>query len=624
MPGFPLLNLGTALAGLNQGYQQQQQQAQQRQMQQMQLQQYLQKMKEDQQQQQAQGLAFNALLSGGLGGLGGGGQPQAPMPGQPSMPMQQPQAQPFVPTPQGSGMMSGLRSGDGLTDDQIATALPIIKRDESGNRNIPQNAYSGATRAVNPSTGTHTAPSTAQGYEQFTNSTWREAAPKAGVDINQYPTAMSAPEAVQDQVARARMGVAGVRDWAPYNPKLARDLSAAGIPAGGAGAAIPPQAEQQARRTAVSAANQFPQQIYGGASIQKMAEAIEKSNPDAPPAVKFLALAQYQKLMAPDDKVQLQLMMAQNRAQISEELLQMRQGFQAGQQQEKQGFQVQQQQKRQDFTNQRDEKKKESPFTDSDVDYWSNVLKNGGSFPPGLARTAAGSEFVQKVMAKMGRGDQDPGAFIANVASVKADAGSLRNMVKMSDAATSFEKTASQNFDLALKLSKDAVPTDWGPWLNRWIENGQTQFGNENVPPYVTAMLTGANEYAKIMSGSTGAQGSTVDSRREAAELFSPYLSKGQIDRVVAVAKQDMQNRKASLYGQVDDIKGRLKSAGSGGPTADQGQPRPAQAQQAPDPTWPPAQGVPDGTPLTDPDTNQPVAIAKGGQWIRMPQQPPQ
>lgn len=210
-------------------------------------------------------------------------------------------------------------------------------------------------------------------------------------------------------------------------------------------------------------------------------------------------------------------------------------------------------------------------FADSDVDYWASVLKNGGHFPPGLARTAAGSDLVQRVMKKMGQGGASAGDFIANAATVKADESSLRNMTKMTDAATSFEQTASKNFDLALRLGKDAVPTDWGPWINRWVMNGETALGDKNIPPYVTAMLTGANEYAKIMSGSTGAQGSTVDSRREAAELFSPYLAKGQIENVIKVAKQDMANRKASLYGQVDEIKNRLRNAGSKEPTATEG-----------------------------------------------------
>jgi hypothetical protein len=212
-------------------------------------------------------------------------------------------------------------------------------------------------------------------------------------------------------------------------------------------------------------------------------------------------------------------------------------------------------------------------FTPSEKQFWGNILRVGGHLPPGLTRTAAGSRLVQELMKEIpGQAGGDAGAFITNAETVKADANSLRNMTKMADAATSFERTASMNFDTALKLAKDAVPTDWGPWLNRWVMTGETQFGDVNVPPYVTAMLTGANEYAKIMSGSTGAQGSTVDSRREAAELFSPYLSQGQIARVVAIAKTDMGNRKQSLYGQIDDIKGRLHSAGSGEPTATQGQ----------------------------------------------------
>lgn len=208
---------------------------------------------------------------------------------------------------------------------------------------------------------------------------------------------------------------------------------------------------------------------------------------------------------------------------------------------------------------------------DTEIDYWSRVITNGGTFPPGLSRTAAGSNLVRAVMKNMAESG-DPDEFIANIATKKADATSLSNMTRMADAATSFERTASQNFDLALKLSKDAVPTDWGPWLNKFIETAETQEGNKDVPPYVAAMLTAANEYAKIMSGSTGAQGSTVDSRREAAELFSPYLSAGQIDRVVAVAKRDMANRKQSLYGQIDDIKSRLRVAGSKEPTATLGQ----------------------------------------------------
>jgi hypothetical protein len=206
-------------------------------------------------------------------------------------------------------------------------------------------------------------------------------------------------------------------------------------------------------------------------------------------------------------------------------------------------------------------------FTDADKKFWARVIAEGGSFPPGLSRTAAGSQFVQSVMKDIPEEVGSAGGLIASKAGVQADQASLRNMTKMADAATSFERTAILNFDKALQLAPDAVPSSLGPYFNRWIMDGETMFGDPTVPPYVTAMLTGANEYAKIMSGSTGSTGSTVDSRREAAQLFSPYLSLPQIKAVVAVAKYDMDNRKQALYGQIDDIKGRLQTSGGTGPT---------------------------------------------------------
>jgi len=62
---------------------------------------------------------------------------------------------------------------------------------ESGNRNI----FSGVDRDVS-GPGTKS-----QGYFQITTPTWSDFAPKAGVNLSQYPNAMSAPRDVQARVA---------------------------------------------------------------------------------------------------------------------------------------------------------------------------------------------------------------------------------------------------------------------------------------------------------------------------------------------------------------------------------------------------------------------------------------
>lgn len=106
----------------------------------------------------------------------------------------------------------------------------IFKYESLGGQNVYQTAYSG--QGINPSTGTHTAPSSAQGQYQITDSTWQQWAPKAGVSLAQYPSAMSAPSEVQEQVARYGYQRSGWLPWAPYNKTLAKAIGWQGGPAG--------------------------------------------------------------------------------------------------------------------------------------------------------------------------------------------------------------------------------------------------------------------------------------------------------------------------------------------------------------------------------------------------------
>jgi hypothetical protein len=92
--------------------------------------------------------------------------------------------------------------------------LAIIEAHESGGRNVP-NYINDAWH-------------TACGYWQITNTTWRGAAAWAGVDLAQYPTACTAPRAVQQSVATALFDHLGVLPWAPFNAGLAVQLGYTG------------------------------------------------------------------------------------------------------------------------------------------------------------------------------------------------------------------------------------------------------------------------------------------------------------------------------------------------------------------------------------------------------------
>lgn len=78
---------------------------------------------------------------------------------------------------------------------------------------------SGGKNITNTTQGTSSG--NAQGYFQITTGTWKDFAPRAGVDLSQYPTALSAPYDVQSSVA-------GIIPMSRWDPKTISGLTGAG------------------------------------------------------------------------------------------------------------------------------------------------------------------------------------------------------------------------------------------------------------------------------------------------------------------------------------------------------------------------------------------------------------
>jgi hypothetical protein len=111
----------------------------------------------------------------------------------------------------GPGGAGGPSGGPGGGDTELtgdaSHDLPLIAQRESGGNPNALNYVA----MQDPSAYARGA--TASGKYQMVNSTWREALQLAGGDPSQYPTAMSAPEAVQDKAAQALYGKYGTAPW---------------------------------------------------------------------------------------------------------------------------------------------------------------------------------------------------------------------------------------------------------------------------------------------------------------------------------------------------------------------------------------------------------------------------
>jgi len=105
--------------------------------------------------------------------------------------------------PEERGLLARAKAPDTVIPpprDNRSTLLDEIARRESGNRNIMQQLVP-------------TTQSTAQGPWQITNETWRDIAPKVGIDTEKYPNAMSVPVEVQRVVADRLLQERGTGPW---------------------------------------------------------------------------------------------------------------------------------------------------------------------------------------------------------------------------------------------------------------------------------------------------------------------------------------------------------------------------------------------------------------------------
>ena len=134
----------------------------------------------------------------------------------------------------------------------------------------------------------------------------------------------------------------------------------------------------------------------------------------------------------------------------------------------------------------------------------------------------------------------------------------------------SFERTAQKNLDLALNLSANLQRTN-APLLNRAFINFHKNLSDRQTSSFVNALIAARTEYAKVLSGATGATGITDQGRKEAEELFSTATSHEALVNAIGTAKQEMANRMQSFDDEASGLLPYMGGAPGGapfGPTA--------------------------------------------------------
>lgn len=140
---------------------------------------------------------------------------------------------------------------------------------------------------------------------------------------------------------------------------------------------------------------------------------------------------------------------------------------------------------------------------------------------------------------------------VVTAATNKANTSSLMDMTKRTAIADSSEQTAAANLKLAQHYLTNTDQTG-SPLINSVLNKIKSGImGDPDVSAYTNALTTAANEYARVVSMATGAQGITDAARKEGQALFNSNLAPDQIAANIKVALKEMGNRTGSMHTQI-------------------------------------------------------------------------
>jgi hypothetical protein len=136
----------------------------------------------------------------------------------------------------------------------------------------------------------------------------------------------------------------------------------------------------------------------------------------------------------------------------------------------------------------------------------------------------------------------------------RAIAGALLQITKQKTSIGAFERTALNNLDLALQASSKVDRTGV-PIFNQWLQAGRVATGDSAASKFHAANETFINEYAKVMSGGTGAAATTDSATEHARSLLNTAMTPEQYSAVMGQLKQEMGSRMSAFDQEIDHLK---------------------------------------------------------------------
>lgn len=185
-----------------------------------------------------------------------------------------------------------------------------------------------------------------------------------------------------------------------------------------------------------------------------------------------------------------------------------------------------------------------------------------GTLPAfGMGKAARGDRLeVMNYAAQLATGKKTPEQLVADSANYKANSRALNLATSQFNAIEQNSNAAKNSLNLALKSAQDGGvgPSD-SPVFNRWVQAGRVAVsGDPKVQALQNHLGTFAEEYAKVMTASTGSAAATDSARAEAYKRLSGANSYANMQEIANGMLQEMGGRHYAARAQIENIQGQL------------------------------------------------------------------
>ena len=188
-----------------------------------------------------------------------------------------------------------------------------------------------------------------------------------------------------------------------------------------------------------------------------------------------------------------------------------------------------------------------------------------GTLPPmgaGKSGVKVRSEILDRAAAIAMSAGQSGEDLAAAGAQYMANRRALSDLQTRRTTISTFEKMFEKNLDLAMEMGKK-VDNNGIPLWNKFVNSAGRETGDPDIAAFKAALYAAGNEYAKIVSGATGAAGITDSAREEVDHIINTGMSNGQLSAVADVMRREVQNRTHGMDEEYDRLSGLIRGGGS-------------------------------------------------------------